>query len=264
MGKKSQQTCEDGIVETDSFVCVIDGSTSKTPYRLDASMANGRLAMMLIADYVSHALSPLATVADFCEGVTQTFRSRYIAQGIEDDMLSHPEKRLTASAVVYSRARREIWMVGDCQAIVDGRRYENGKPYEAEIARQRVALIESGRSPKEARREIEPPLIAAMREGQNKLYAVIDGFPIYLPGVKVISLEDKAERNPLQPSDKEHEIVLASDGYPFLYPTLEESERALRQQLAQDPQNISTFIATKGLVEGNKSFDDRAYIRFTL
>ena len=58
------------------------------------------------------------------------------------------------------------------------------------------------------------------------------------------------------------EIVLASDGYPFLKPTLAESEAALANQIANDPQNISCFIATKGLVEGNKSFDDRTYIRF--
>ena len=58
------------------------------------------------------------------------------------------------------------------------------------------------------------------------------------------------------------EIVLASDGYPFLEPTLAASEVALAEQIANDPQNIHSFIATKGIVEGNKSFDDRTYIRF--
>ena len=61
-----------------------------------------------------------------------------------------------------------------------------------------------------------------------------------------------------------HAAVLASDGYPFLHPTLKESEAALARQLADDPQNISSFVATKGLVEGNNSFDDRAYIRLTV
>lgn len=58
------------------------------------------------------------------------------------------------------------------------------------------------------------------------------------------------------------EIVLASDGYPFLKPTLAASEAALAEQIANDPHNIRSFIATKGIVEGNKSFDDRTYIRF--
>ena len=50
--------------------------------------------------------------------------------------------------------------------------------------------------------------------------------------------------------------------YPFLEPTLAASEAALAEQIANDPQNIHSFIATKGIVEGNKSFDDRTYIRF--
>ena len=110
-------------------------------------------------------------------------------------------------------------------------------------------------APAEARKQIEPLLVEAMLSGQNKSYTVIDGFPIYREGVKVVSLE-KAVSSP-------DEVVLASDGYPFLKPTLEESEEALAKQLANDPQNIETFIATKGLVEGNISFDDRTYIRFT-
>ena len=54
------------------------------------------------------------------------------------------------------------------------------------------------------------------------------------------------------------------DGYPFLKPTLAASEASLAEQIANDPQNIHSFIATKGIVEGNKSFDDRTYIRFSV
>ena len=61
-----------------------------------------------------------------------------------------------------------------------------------------------------------------------------------------------------------HSVVLASDGYPVLLPTLCESEAALARQIERDPQNVSEFIATKGIVEGNCSFDDRAYIRLRL
>lgn len=31
IGKKCQEACEDGLVVTDEFIAVIDGSTSKTP-----------------------------------------------------------------------------------------------------------------------------------------------------------------------------------------------------------------------------------------
>lgn len=37
-GKHTAADCEDGIVCTPNFVAVIDGSTSKTPFRLDPTM----------------------------------------------------------------------------------------------------------------------------------------------------------------------------------------------------------------------------------
>ena len=55
---------------------------------------------------------------------------------------------------------------------------------------------------------------------------------------------------------------MATDGYPFLCPTLEASEAELARQLADDPLNIGHFQATKACMKGNLSFDDRAYIRF--
>lgn len=255
IGKKSPEACEDGMVVTDDFIAVIDGSTSKTPKHLNPDMKNGRYAMMLISEYIREELKADASVDDFCQGVTAYIYNKvYEKLGVEERLKEHPEERLTASAILYSRTRNEVWMVGDCQAIIDGKLYENGKPYEQEIARKRVELIEQGLSPAEARKQIEPLLIEAMLSGQNQTYTVIDGFPIYREGVKVVALKTEPVSSP-------NEVVLASDGYPFLKPTLAASEAALAEQIANDPQNIHSFIATKGIVEGNKSFDDRTYIR---
>ena len=280
IGKKSPAACEDGMVVTDDFIAVIDGSTSKTPKHLNPDMKNGRYAMMLISEYIREELKADASVDDFCQGVTAYIYNKvYEKLGVEERLKEHPEERLTASAILYSRTRNEVWMVGDCQAIIDGKLYENGKPYEQEIARKRVELIEQGLSPAEARKQIEPLLIEAMLSGQNQTYTVIDGFPIYREGVKVVSVSDSCSVQDSVPASdsvpcsdsvsasgtisvSSSEIVLASDGYPFLKPTLAASEAALAEQIANDPQNIRSFIATKGIVEGNKSFDDRTYIRF--
>ena len=271
IGKKSQEACEDGMVITDDFIAVIDGSTSKTPKHLNPDMKNGRYAMMLISEYIREELKADASVDDFCQGVTAYIYNKvYEKLGVEERLKEHPEERLTASAILYSRTRNEVWMVGDCQAIIDGKLYENGKPYEQEIARKRVKLIEQGLSPAEARKQIEPLLIEAMLSGQNQNYTVIDGFPIYQEGVKIVALKTKPVSSDIEtyfqeqtkPVSSLNEVVLASDGYPFLKPTLAASEAALAEQIANDPQNIHSFIATKGIVEGNKSFDDRTYIRF--
>lgn len=298
IGKKSPEACEDGMVVTDDFIAVIDGSTSKTPKHLNPDMKNGRYAMMLISEYIREELKADASVDDFCQGVTAFIYNKvYEKLGVEERLKEHPEERLTASAILYSWTRNEVWMVGDCQAIIDGKLYENGKPYEEKIARKRVELIEQGLSPAEARKQIEPLLIKAMLSGQNQTYTVIDGFPIYREGVKVVSVSDSSSvqgsvsssdsssvQDSVSSSDScsvqdtvscsdsvsasdtipssSSKIVLASDGYPFLKPTLAASEAALAEQIANDPQNIRSFIATKGIVEGNKSFDDRTYIRF--
>ena len=288
IGKKSPEACEDGMVVTDDFIAVIDGSTSKTPKHLNPDMKNGRYAMMLISEYIREELKADASVDDFCQGVTAYIYNKvYEKLGVEERLKEHPEERLTASAILYSRTRNEVWMVGDCQAIIGGKLYENGKPYEEKIARKRVELIEQGLSPAEARKQIEPLLIEAMLSGQNQTYTVIDGFPIYREGVKVVSVSDSCSvQDPCSVQDSvpasdsvscsdsvsasgtifvsSSEIVLASDGYPFLEPTLAASEAALAEQIANDPQNIHSFIATKGIVEGNKSFDDRTYIRFSV
>ena len=281
IGKKSQEACEDGMVVTDDFIAVIDGSTSKTPKHLNPDMKNGRYAMMLISEYIREELKADASVDDFCQGVTAYIYNKvYEKLGVEERLKEHPEERLTASAILYSRTRNEVWMVGDCQAIIAGKLYENDKPYEEKIARKRVELIAQGLSPAEARKQIEPLLIEAMLSGQNQTYTVIDGFPVYREGVKVVSVSDSSSVQDSVPASdsvpcsdsasasdtipsSSSEIVLASDGYPFLKPTLAASEAALAEQIANDPQNIHSFIATKGIVEGNKSFDDRTYIRFS-
>ena len=256
LGKRSDDTCEDGIVTTVNHVAVIDGSTSKTPERVNPGMQNGRFAMQLVSDVIS-SLPAQTTMLQFCRIVTDAIDEAYNYYQQDPDIIQqHPERRLTCSAAVYSRYHREVWLVGDCQCIVEGKYYDNAKPEEAANAEKRSRYIkehklsvEEVRRHDEGRDQIISDIIASMHS-QNKTYAVIDGTPIYIKGVKVIAV----------PVDSE--VVLATDGYPFLCNTLAESEQRLSQLLVDDPLLINQFKATKAYMEGNSSFDDRAYIRF--
>lgn len=58
-------------------------------------------------------------------------------------------------------------------------------------------------------------------------------------------------------------VTLATDGYPVLFETLEESEAALAAALKKDPLCYRENPQTKGLITGNTSFDDRCYLQFT-
>lgn len=263
--KNPARKSEDGLVITNDFIAVIDGSTSKTTRRFHRSKSNGQYAMEIIARFISKMPADVSC-HKFCLGATAAIRSHYTPfwkrnkEEILQRLAEHPEERMTASAIVFSRLRREIWLVGDCQCLVGGELYENPKPYEQTLAEHRAEhvhqLLASGKTPDEiladdtARAAIIPEMLQEMKH-QNVTYAVIDGFPIPEAKVPIITLD-------FQP----WEIVLASDGYPFLCPTLEESERRLALQKQNDPLNIGEFKATKGFAPGNDSFDDRTFVRF--
>lgn len=103
IGKKSPEACEDGMVVTDDFIAVIDGSTSKTPKHLNPDMKNGRYAMMLISEYIREELKADASVDDFCQGVTAYIYNKvYEKLGVEERLKEHPEERLTASAILIA------------------------------------------------------------------------------------------------------------------------------------------------------------------
>lgn len=256
VGKRDDETCEDGIVTTDSHIAVIDGSTSKTSERVNPKMQNGRFAMQLVSDVVS-SLPAQTTMRQFCNIVTGAIDEAYEYYGQDAEVIrKHPERRLTCSAAVYSRYHHEVWLVGDCQCIAGDIWYDNAKPQETVNAGKRSRyIIDHGLSVEEVRRhdagrdQIINDIIVSMRD-QNKTYAVIDGTPIYINGVKVIAVPEDTE------------VVLATDGYPFLCKSLAESESKLQQLLLDDPLLIRRFKATKAYMEGNRSFDDRAYIRF--
>ena len=223
-------------------------------------MSNGRYAMKIIARYI-RKMPANTSCHQFCTGVTRAINKHYGRRQMAE-LAAHPEERMTASVVLFSRLRREIWMIGDCLCLVNGELYEHPKPYEQTLAEMRAAkvkeLLAAGRTQEElltndeARAAIIPHMLEEMKN-QNVTYSVVDGFPIPEQLVPVMTLDFSP-----------HEIVFASDGYPFLCSTLEMSEARLAQQRETDPLNIGTFKATKGFTPGNRSFDDRTYIRFTI
>ncbi len=242
-------------------MAVIDGSTSKSPRQARPDMRNGKLAMLLTTEAVRSA-APNASCADFCHHLTAAISNAYRQYGLDSDIIkNNPEYRFTASVAVYSKAKEEIWMIGDCQCMIDGQLYENPKPAEEVNARKRAMIIdhllkegsetvESLRQHDKGRDAIIQAIIDSCT-GQNVSFSVVDGTEIAMQHVRVISAHGTGE------------IVLASDGYPHLMPTLKESEDELRRIISEDPLMTGEYKATKAVMEGNVSFDDRCYLRFS-
>lgn len=259
-GKTNDEECEDGIVVTDDFVAVIDGVTSKTDFRYD-----GKKTGLLAKNMISHVIPTLAKDDKLSQVVEKiNFALKTLTETIaleETQLAEHPQ----AAAAIYSRHYHQIWMIADCQALVNDRHYQNNKISDDYIAafRSFVLTVLKDNKPHESmtyldqsvRSEIEPWLIAANqyanRENSKFGYSVFNGQAIPLSLIEVIQVPDQVR-----------EIVLASDGYPKLFDNLADSEAYLTRFLEEDPYGLDKHYLTKGYHPGNHSFDDRAYIRF--
>lgn len=275
-GKRSADACEDGMTVTQAFAAVVDGSTSKSKLPpLESGRTHGQVAMTTVCEYVQRCDAHVSA-EEFCTGVTERLRQKYIE--LYDDayiqehlggdvfahMTAHPEDRFTCSAIVYSRFRDEVWMIGDCHCLVadagSQTYYDNPKPMENVLASRRAEhicrLLAEGMTADELRRNdlgraaILDDLKRSMI-GQNRDYAVIDGFTIPMTHVRII-------KNVL--GQEGRTLILASDGYPRLFPTLRETENYLQDMLRSDPLMIGEHKATKCLQPSARSFDDRTYL----
>lgn len=257
---------EDAIHISDSFVAVIDGATSKT-----ARLWQGRTSGQLAAHLLHEALGQLpedATLQQAIEHLSEAIRGIYMRDRMLEMVASNPVERITASLAMASLRRKEVWLIGDCACIVGGRRITNRKAIDRVLAEARSAYLESellrGKSIDDLRahdtgREFIFPLLERQTLFQNTTsanaysYAVLDGFPIPTRQIRIC---------PIPPAPTT--VVLATDGYPALHESLAVSERALQRIIERDPLLMRQYKSTKGVQAGNISYDDRAFVRFSI
>lgn len=263
-GKRDETTNEDGLCLTPWFAAVIDGVTQKTGFRPDGRTP-GRKAMELVAEAI-RLLPHDADAYTAIDAITAHMARFCERHGWWEDMRLHPERRLTASAAIFSRFRQEIWLVGDCQCLIDGQTHCCEKTADRILADTRALMLEmellDGKTTDELRqhdtgREFILPALRRQTMLQNRLdspqaYAVFDGTPVLRDRIAILS------------TGKATHVVLGSDGYPQLRPTLAESENYLQKILEEDPLCFRKFKSTKGMLPGNCSFDDRAYLSLRL
>ncbi len=260
------EDCEDALLHTEHFAAVVDGCT-RPPHPRWQGRRPGQIALGLIRETLEALPATLDMPAAVAE-LTRCLFAYYQSLGIEQILQNAPAERPAATLAVFSAKRREVWLVGDCQCLLDGELFTQRMKLDEVLGEVRSLVLHlellSGRTEAELMRD-DPgrkfiaPLLAQQPVFQNTFrdsqyaYGVIDGFPVPPQFCRVI---------PVPPDARQ--LVLATDGYPILFPTLAESEAYLRELLRGDPLCCRDFKATKSLGPGKQSFDDRAYLRLEL
>lgn len=259
LGKRADAVlCEDAIVVTPDFAAVVDGATDVSG-RLYDGMAGGRWAMLACADAI-RGLPPSCDASMAVDALTRSLAER-VDPGVP------PAERPSASVTIYSAARREIWQAGDVGFHWAGLPPQPRKRVDeiavafrvavvaAEVAAGNISLDAMGAE--DPGRAAARPLLARQGFFRNRpgpyAFAAIDGRPVPASLLVVRTVPSGAG-----------ELVIASDGYPVIEDTLAASEATLARLLARDPWCIAELAGTKGVLEGQISFDDRAYLRLSL
>lgn len=260
-GKSPTVPNEDALVATDSFVAVIDGATPKTSFRFPDNETPGHYAARIIASTIKGL--PYDLDAYTC--------TRVLNEALHTDL--PPSDRPIASVVIYSVHRKEVWQIGDCQwasVNADGGLsvHRNDKLIDRQLSRWRSMMLQSMLQREvlsanevmtldPARKIIQPFITRQVRyqntTGNPLSFGVIDGTTT--PGEHIHIYNNVGDAK---------ELILASDGYPTIAPTLSECEHLLAEVLKNDPLCIYTNPQTKGIKSGNTSFDDRTLIRIDI
>ncbi|KAA3616611.1 MAG: hypothetical protein DWQ05_12840 [Calditrichaeota bacterium] len=259
---KSIEYCEDKIVYNEYFASVIDGATTKSP-----TLYESKTSGLLVSDILEKTILSLeekTSLPQALDILTNSVRAFYIANDLTENMKKNPVDRLTASIVIFSKYYDQIWMIGDCQCIVDNKLHTNEKLVDKLLSEIRAFYITKELVSQKSIEELQKtdtgrqyilPLLISQSYFQNSnfeseySYCVVDGFSINISQVKVVDTSSSKT------------IILASDGYPKLFNSLEESENYLSYILEKDPLCYHLYKSTKGKNLNMNSFDDRAYLK---
>jgi len=258
-----EETNEDTWCVTEHYACVIDGATDISGRRFQGD-SPGRTIAQWIKQAVTE-LPPQADIEEIMGRINATLQERYKEQGLYDTLLDSETGCPSASMALYSRFHHCVWLIGDCQCMVEGVLHENSKEADHIFAAARALFLEaelaSGKTVEQLAEQdtgfaaIVPFIrqhFALRNQSAEYQYAYgeITGFGFIRSLSKTVLLPPSVSS-----------LVLASDGYPELKSELAAAEQVLQELLEHDPLCIGERKQVKGRMKGNVSYDDRTYLR---
>lgn len=256
--RKDQELNEDGLIITDDYIAVIDGASNSTDFK---GLAGGLLAKNILINGIlnlKNTLSGFETIKSLNALLNQ-------AQKDYPEAKKNPAKRLMASILIYSIKDKQVWSYGDCKCMINKNEYQFNKKIDKLNAQVRSfvnqAEMRLGKSKEELLYSDAGAIYVSKLLNYQPLFAnqnnefgypILDGFE--LNGDFFISIDVKSNDT----------IILATDGYPQLRSSLEESENILGEVLEKDPLLIESNRTVKGFYNNLNSYDDRTYIKFVV
>lgn len=139
---KTRKKNDDGLYIGENFAAVIDGVSSKS-----SIMVNGE--KVGIADIIIDAIKKIdrknapiyaktLNLDEFSRAINM-----YIKKFCDKNDISLQEHKLEATAAIYSKYYNQIWLVGDCRAVYDGKIIDNELKADDLYAEIRLEIVKS-------------------------------------------------------------------------------------------------------------------------
>jgi hypothetical protein len=244
---------EDALIVTPHFKGIADGATDFAGRKI-GGISSGRFASRIVTDAVAR-LDPDMTAFEAVPFLTAEFRKALDHMGAGD-------ARPSSALLLYSGKRKEIWRLADSPFMVDG--VENQKPIPTigplTEFRRLIHAAHEATGVTEDELLKNDPVAALWTQVIPRGEAIVNrpgpfGFGmINGDAVPAAFIE-------VHPVPQAKDIVLASDGYPRLFGTMDETEAHLQGVIARDPRMVREYPQVKGVKPGCVSFDDRSYMR---
>ena len=131
---------DDGLYVGENFAAVIDGVSNKSSIIIDGKTINIADIIVDAMKKIDRPTAPVYAKELNLEEFTRAI-NMYIRKFSEKYDISLEKNKLEATAAVYSKFYNQIWLIGDCRAVYDGKTIENELRVDELYASIRLEII---------------------------------------------------------------------------------------------------------------------------
>ena len=251
----------DALVINGNYIAVFDAAQARGWRAWDGWPA-GVFARKIMVSTLENLVGDLEAeeVVRTLEETLQKETARCMEKMEDSQVYAYPQSRV----LIYSAAKHEIWRLGDSPFCIDGElHYQRSEAYEL-AAEKRAEVME--RFLANDRSDLRD--LINTDYGRSSAMDIIVEEERRVDGVEILSGRADVDMDVLlshleiYPVATDSEVILASDGYPRILPTLAESEDWLAAERARDPLFIHDYKSLCGAMDEHTGYDDRTYVRF--